>query len=83
MNFVPPNVTAPANVSIPSRGSGKGDKKIMTMTNQPSVFQSPLGEVVKETQSSVLLFPLLLVSIPSRGSGKGDVALLSAKKRTF
>ena len=37
------------------------------------MFQSPLGEVVKETQENEInLKNELWVSIPSRGSGKGD-----------
>ena len=44
--------------------------------NPPSVslFQSPLGEVVKETLQcwGVWVSPTK-VSIPSRGSGKGDI----------
>ena len=41
----------------------------------PFVFQSPLGEVVKETLKKALdqlTQKRFLVSIPSRGSGKGD-----------
>ena len=42
-------------VSIPSRGSGKGDVLLTTILKKDSgkVFQSPLGEVVKETSFSV------------------------------
>ena len=37
-------------VSIPSRGSGKGDGSARQTTNEiTGTFQSPLGEVVKET----------------------------------
>ena len=37
-------------VSIPSRGSGKGDAQIIiSKEEQLDAFQSPLGEVVKET----------------------------------
>jgi hypothetical protein len=37
-------------VSIPSRGSGKGDlARCFTGWGSDSTFQSPLGEVVKET----------------------------------
>src|SRR5919199_1245721 len=63
-------------VSIPSRGSGKGDLSLETKpaSHQLVGFQSPLGEVVKETP----FLPKqkawrLTVSIPSRGSGKGDL----------
>ena len=38
-------------VSIPSRGSGKGDQQPVTEATGIFQFQSPLGEVVKETQS--------------------------------
>ena len=39
-------------------------------------FQSPLGEVVKETLLGYFNHRLLgVVSIPSRGSGKGDFGL--------
>ena len=63
-------------VSIPSRGSGKGDPITginMTSTTD-SLFQSPLGEVVKETQINKTrrIIVKKVVSIPSRGSGKGD-----------
>ena len=61
-------------VLIPSRGSGKGDpgsdsnKAVVT-----NGFQSPLGEVVKETyREDVGRILLYIVSIPSRGSSKGD-----------
>ncbi len=59
-------------VSIPSRGSGKGDTTDF-ITGILLMFQSPLGEVVKETNfwSSRFRFKQG-VSIPSRGSGKGD-----------
>ncbi len=41
-------------ISIPSRGSGKGDGLLVHLLNfSVSRFQSPLGEVVKETVSSV------------------------------
>ena len=37
-------------VSIPSRGSGKGDEhNLVTSSVAAKEFQSPLGEVVKET----------------------------------
>ena len=37
-------------VSIPSRGSGKGDSPITEESSiTEELFQSPLGEVVKET----------------------------------
>ncbi len=36
-------------VSIPSRGSGKGDKFCSPESTDSGAFQSPLGEVVKET----------------------------------
>ena len=36
-------------VLIPSRGSGKGDAKIIISKEEQLEFQSPLGEVVKET----------------------------------
>ena len=39
------------NVSIPSRGSGKGDRHSRRLTKPAKKFQSPLGEVVKETTS--------------------------------
>ncbi len=45
-------------------------------------FQSPLGEVVKETSSccSIASSQPQCVSIPSRGSGKGDEAKAKAEK---
>ena len=44
-------------------------------------FQSPLGEVVKETETRPrLLREATKDSIPSRGSGKGDAKM--AKKRS-
>ncbi len=59
-------------VSIPSRGSGKGDTRD-TNPDGSITFQSPLGEVVKETKASRGdNFAWHSVSIPSRGSGKGD-----------
>ena len=39
------------SVSIPSRGSGKGDYLITLQDFYGDMFQSPLGEVVKETLS--------------------------------
>src|ERR687885_198425 len=36
-------------VSIPSRGSGKGDSSGAVTRQRVQMFQSPLGEVVKET----------------------------------
>ncbi len=65
-------------VSIPSRGSGKGDSTCSGVQLLLLMFQSPLGEVVKETWSNQwIYFPSLSqeVSIPSRGSGKGDPPL--------
>ena len=61
-------------VSIPSRGRGKGDPILPSSYDElDGSFQSPLGEVVKETQVfDVLSTCLAKVSIPSRGSGKGD-----------
>ncbi len=61
-------------VSIPSRGSGKGDpKKFLQFLDDKGKFQSPLGEVVKETLKNYKELEVSsLVSIPSRGSGKGD-----------
>ncbi len=39
-----------SGVSIPSRGSGKGDLiTFIDLEDHREVFQSPLGEVVKET----------------------------------
>ena len=38
-----------SRVSIPSRGSGKGDDPIIGGPGYEVKFQSPLGEVVKET----------------------------------
>ncbi len=61
-------------VSIPSRGSGKGDLTTVHGVNYTVTFQSPLGEVVKETGflgTNADADPTD-VSIPSRGSGKGD-----------
>ncbi len=45
--------------------------------NATERFQSPLGEVVKETivQDGEFKGAYLGVSIPSRGSGKGDTKL--------
>ncbi len=61
-------------VSIPSRGSGKGDPVAIAIGFKLAhmVFQSPLGEVVKETHQHQGVKMQLKVSIPSRGSGKGD-----------
>ena len=60
-------------VSIPSRGSGKGDLEVsLEVSNFQDEFQSPLGEVVKETFPYILVPIVSQVSIPSRGSGKGD-----------
>ena len=44
----------PIRVSIPSRGSGKGDARIDDSCGALYLteFQSPLGEVVKETVDS-------------------------------
>ncbi len=64
-----------SKVSIPSRGSGKGDNVYAAMAPDGGliVFQSPLGEVVKETRDKEDLSRSgYKVSIPSRGSGKGD-----------
>ena len=63
------------NVSIPSRGSGKGDiKNSEHFVSAQEMFQSPLGEVVKETLQIIpsCFVSFYKVSIPSRGSGKGD-----------
>ena len=67
------------DVSIPSRGSCKGDHAYDQISGELSgenVFQSPLGEVVKETtileQAGKSSSD---VSSPSRGSGKGDFLL--------
>ncbi len=39
-------------VSIPSRGSGKGDvDDYVNHLNSKGLFQSPLGELVKETKT--------------------------------
>ncbi len=62
-------------VSIPSRGSGKGDQtNRFDCRKDRFSFQSPLGEVVKETgfKSTPSSIPSNVISIPSRGSGKGD-----------
>ena len=60
-------------VLIPSRGSGKGDGSNIIEKGELIGFQSPLGEVVKETKFLDSLKGLSNnVSIPSRGSGKGD-----------
>ena len=61
-------------VSIPSRGSGKGDNLTPhSVEVYDESFQSPLGEVVKETsQMNTAETKYMNVSIPSRGSGKGD-----------
>ncbi len=48
----------PQIVSIPSRGSGKGDLEFLAFKTTTSLeFQSPLGEVVKETYSMLLSLP--------------------------
>ena len=49
-------LTGPSSVSIPSRGSGKGDDnaKKRGLKALPKKFQSPLGEVVKETSSLLM-----------------------------
>ena len=45
---------SPTKVSIPSRGSGKGDMIfLVAMAMISFVFQSPLGEVVKETFQTI------------------------------
>ncbi len=45
--------TVSSSVSIPSRGSGKGDLQAEMEANKDQLrFQSPLGEVVKETGQS-------------------------------
>jgi hypothetical protein len=72
----------PPTVSIPSRGSGKGDfcsaecsAKTSNLSKSRAIrmFQSPLGEVVKETRPHQAHGTARCnVSIPSRGSGKGD-----------
>ena len=64
-------------VSIPSRGSGKGDnngRNNAYIKSPAKKFQSPLGEVVKETLNYLrnYRYDPEVVSIPSRGSGKGD-----------
>ena len=49
------------NVSIPSRGSGKGDTKASNKRfAKTKLFQSPLGEVVKETKFVINLMLTLL-----------------------
>ncbi len=66
------------SVSIPSRGSGKGDWWATSRschTTWATTFQSPLGEVVKETAVTKVTGQNPEVSIPSRGSGKGDFRL--------
>ena len=47
---------------------------IISVSDEIKVFQSPLGEVVKETANQDFLHSVSqkTVSIPSRGSGKGD-----------
>ena len=67
----------PRLVSIPSRGSGKGDFNFwFSFSLYTCKFQSPLGEVVKETKLITRQIDSpTLVSIPSRGSGKGDLYL--------
>ena len=65
-------------VSIPYRGSGKGDKKVKQGSDlgKPEKFQSPLGEVVKETNHDFHQKSACFnVSIPYRGSGKGDTII--------
>ena len=43
------------------------------LNQELEMFQSPIGEVVKETPNSeVINTSILNVSIPDRGSGKGD-----------
>ncbi len=49
------------NVSIPSRGSGKGDLPPGPVI-APVMFQSPLGEVVKETSNVSGAFRVLYLS---------------------
>ena len=50
--FVIPRETREyTEVSIPSRGSGKGDSLFQKVKLQQKGFQSPLGEVVKETKT--------------------------------
>ena len=69
-------------VSIPSRGNGKGDKVLSSsFLIGYTPFQSPLGEVVKETYNGNYCTNIYLeVSIPSRGSGKGDPAQINGIK---
>ena len=50
--------------------------KILSNVVKNERFQSPLGEVVKETFVSDCYSVVIMVSIPSRGSGKGDDPLL-------
>ncbi len=57
-------------VSIPSRGSGKGDDG-RTVTHRTIMFQSPLGEVVKETLSGL--------SLPVQAGGGDSFNPLSGK----
>ena len=72
LNFYYLNVLC-VQVSIPSRGSGKGDFQKVQCPNNNFKFQSPLGEVVKETLTpGANITRTSKVSIPSRGSGKGD-----------
>ena len=48
-------------------------------------FQSPLGEVVKETSPDMTVGHkvFIMVSIPSRGSGKGDFFLQEHLKQAL
>ncbi len=64
-------------VSIPSRGSGKGDRQNLRVTARARVSIPSRGS----GKGDMVFFYLaasesLLVSIPSRGSGKGDPVLL-------
>ena len=65
--------TNPNSVSIPSRGSGKGDTKIQDTEGMSKEIVSipSRGSGKGDHAISGLLLPVT-VSIPSRGSGKGD-----------
>jgi hypothetical protein len=63
----------PRCVSIPSRGSGKGDMKVAHWITEENVSIPSRGSGKGDPKTgSCEQIPDMNVSIPSRGSGKGD-----------
>ena len=60
------------NVSIPSRGSGKGDPSTWTGGTAPAVSIPSRGSGKGDETLDTAFRAHQKVSIPSRGSGKGD-----------